>query len=223
MTDEIRGAEPTQVIIDELSGTFSPEDVRKWAAILILAGESGVSPARQAQHHVYNTNTSGFPLGDPWAPQPYVSPANQDVRSDAADPGDQTYTHDATVATLPVDVARRLCEEHPILRSLITFHTVEDNDGDTDKLCQGAAIDLAVSIMDAGHLWKQARPATGDERFTRVVQQEAARLANGAGVAGNAYRAMSTEQTQRPVNSNPAKSGARARRKAKRKAKGKRR
>ena len=213
MTDEIRGAEPSQVIIDELSGTFAPEDVRKWAAI--LKGESSYG-----QQHVYNTNTSGWPIGDPWA---YVRPANQDVRSDEADPGDQTYTHDATVATLPVDVALKLCAEHPILQSLISFHTVEDNDGDTDKLCQGAAIDLAVSIMDAGHLWKQARPATGAERFTRIVQQETARLANGAGVAGNAYRAMSTEQTQRPVNSNPANSGARARRKAKRKAKGKRR
>lgn len=221
MTDEIRGAEPTQVIIDELSGTFSPEDVRKWAAI--LAGESGVSPARQAQHHVYNTNTSGFPLGDPWAPQPYVSPANQDVRSDAADPGDQTYTHDATVATLPVDVARRLCEEHPILRSLITFHDVDDNDGDTDKLSQGAAIDLAVSIMDAGHLAKRVawRRTVGTPEAVKALKQFA--MTQGIPITLAAQRGVHVPGNERPVNSNPANSGARARRKAKRKAKGKRR
>lgn len=130
----------------------------------------------------------------------------------------QTYAHDLTVATIPVDVALKLMAEHPILQQLIAIHNIEDNYAPTDKVSQGAGLDLAKSIRDAGHVWKAER--VYPERSTLQDQQairEHVRL-TGSTPRGNSYRARLGLEPA-PVNSNPRNASARAQRKAKRKRK----
>lgn len=223
MTDEIRGVEPTQVIMDE--PVFGVETVRQYADALrqqsrLFADEACKPPRRPSVH------ASGVfpPLGQvqqPWYNNDlWVKPANSDIRSDAADPGDQTYTHDATVATIPVDVALALCAEHPILQQLIKFHNVEDNSDEPDKLTRGAATDLAISVLDAGHVRKQARTAKSYADVTEHIRAlKAEAMKTGLPISMVTQRGVHVPGTENPVNSNPEKSGARARRKAKRKSK----
>ena len=87
MTDEIRGVEPTQVIMDE--PVFGVETVRQYADALrqqsrLFADEACKPPRRPSVH------ASGVfpPLGQvqqPWYNNDlWVKPANSDIRSDAA-------------------------------------------------------------------------------------------------------------------------------------------
>lgn len=146
MSGEIRGTEPVVTIVDEAhQHVFTPEMVEKllerestWSSGVVVHSDHS-HQAQQYQHqHVFPISQAGR---DFWNNDPWIKAADYDVRHNSVDPGDQTHTHDATVATIPVDVARDLLQRFPDLSCLIVVHEAAEHAGE-----------LVDSIRDSGHL-----------------------------------------------------------------------
>lgn len=68
------------------------------------------------------------------------------------------YEYNATIATIPVALARQLLEAHPILSNVVKLHTTPDDvplgDDDpqaTGPLSENACCELLISVTLNGH------------------------------------------------------------------------